>query len=207
MKHDAADDEHVQVIRSFREGDLTFSSRCDDCHRWIWCGSKEREGKCVCGHRYRVVFDRPEVHRWEEPQGRYCMDCGARPEFKPASSPRKAWRFANTWQLQCPSCAASGGVARSSTGEAEVNKAYLLDAVYAFVDAASFTATRAAKLKEEAGRSPIHLLKNGIYNIVMPSLGKDQEVVLEFDDATVHLVGEADWLDRIVVADPIPLGK
>lgn len=115
LKHGAAHDERIQVIRSFHHDRLTFSGRCkgvrDDslrhCRRFIWCGSEERESACVCGHTYRVVFDLANVNRWQAPQGRLCMDCGTRPEFEPVAKPRVAWRVVNTWQWQCPRCVAA----------------------------------------------------------------------------------------------------
>ena len=43
---------------------MTFSVRCENCDRWIWCGKEERESACVCGHRYRVSFDLSSELAW-----------------------------------------------------------------------------------------------------------------------------------------------
>jgi hypothetical protein len=101
----AAHEQDVQIIRSYRQEDAqTFSGRCDQCQRWIWCGDKEHESVCACGHRYRVVFDIAEIDRCMLRRGLCCGDCGVEMGLREWIGGRQPWRGVNEWQVQCHSC-------------------------------------------------------------------------------------------------------
>lgn len=94
----------VQVLRAFRDDHhVTFSGRCSNCARWIWCGHTERETKCFCGHLYRVAFDLVPID-WSMPQGARCMDCGAVRHLTEPSEGRNPWVSVNDWQMRCAAC-------------------------------------------------------------------------------------------------------
>ena len=99
-----ASDGTVQMIRSFRnERGTTFSVRCSNCARWVFCGDGlERDGTCHCGQKHRVVFDKhPD---WSMRQGAMCMDCGAPFSMSESSEDRNPWTRRNSWQQQCNRC-------------------------------------------------------------------------------------------------------
>jgi hypothetical protein len=100
----AADDTRIQVIRTFERDGITFSDRCRNCRRWIWCGQSESEGKCVCGSTFRITFDLAEQHRWQQDMSMACMDCGkpARPRLWEGA--RQPWHVINGHQVQCDPC-------------------------------------------------------------------------------------------------------
>jgi hypothetical protein len=93
----AADDRHVQILRSFHnDKGVAFSEPCSACDRWLFCGHEEREGNCVCGQAFRVTFDLAAVYHWSSRAGRRCMDCGAE---------RAQGRAINESQMRCDDCA------------------------------------------------------------------------------------------------------
>jgi len=101
----AADDTMLQMIRSHRtEQHLTFSERCHDCNRWIWCAEAEREAACVCGHMYRVVFDLAGPTQWTLRHNARCMDCGAERVMSQPHEGLNPWHAVNAWQAQCNIC-------------------------------------------------------------------------------------------------------
>jgi hypothetical protein len=77
-----------------------YSVRCADCRRWIACIA--REGKCVCGQANLVVVD--ELVADAIPEGRRCMNCGARYENADAREQRSPWRRLNEGQSICAVC-------------------------------------------------------------------------------------------------------
>ncbi len=105
----AADSGQVQIVRSFKnEQRITFAERCDKCRRWISCGELEREGACVCGHKYRIVFNLPQAKQWTLHDGPCCLDCGK--AFRPREwvGPRQPWHPVNDGQMQCDDCYLGG---------------------------------------------------------------------------------------------------
>lgn len=101
----AADDTKSQMIRSFHaEQGHTFSERCSRCRRWIWCGDREFDGRCICGAAYRIVFDLPEVEHWSQRREWLCMDCGKEQQQREWVGPRQPWHLVNARQAQCDPC-------------------------------------------------------------------------------------------------------
>jgi hypothetical protein len=101
----AADARRVQVIRTFHnEHGVEFSERCAKCRSWIFCGTEEREGHCLCGHAYRVVFDLAKLLWWKQKRDRVCVDCGTAFGFREWRGPRLAWDQLNEWQQRCGAC-------------------------------------------------------------------------------------------------------
>lgn len=103
LRAGAADD-GVQILRSVLNAErVSFSERCSNCTRWIWCGQEERSADCFCGHPYRVAFDR--VPRdWNSTEGLRCMDCRAEFRLADPAAGRSPWRQINKWQMRCAAC-------------------------------------------------------------------------------------------------------
>jgi hypothetical protein len=78
----------------------SYSVRCADCRRWISCIA--REGKCVCGQAYVVALDEHVADAI--PEGRRCMNCGARYESLDAREQRSPWRRLSEAQSICGVC-------------------------------------------------------------------------------------------------------
>lgn len=79
---------------------IPYSVRCASCRRWIACVA--REGKCVCGQTYLVTLD--ENASGAIPEGRRCMNCGARSDLALAREPRTPFRRLNAGQCICGIC-------------------------------------------------------------------------------------------------------
>lgn len=115
----AADANATQIIRSFHnDKQITFSDHCDNCRRWIWCATDEREGTCFCGHPYRVVFDLAPVRHWTKPQNARCMDCGIERIPHPVERGISPWHPVNEGQSRCNPCheKAAGSTAAPADG-------------------------------------------------------------------------------------------
>jgi hypothetical protein len=114
-----ADSAEIQMIRSFFDAiGGTFTAQCQNCHRWILCGTEEREGACVCGQRHRVVFDLTKTEHAMlriSAHGPRCMDCGKLFRMTEWVGPREVWRHPNAWQAQCDACFTQ----KSQTNQAE----------------------------------------------------------------------------------------
>ena len=112
-----AADGSIQVIRTHHGeeplGIFSFSERCERCKRWVWCGRDEREDACVCGHRYRVVFDLPPVLHWTQKRGQCCMDCGAENTFTQPHEGRNPWHPVSVAQIRCNACHLANAVAET----------------------------------------------------------------------------------------------
>jgi hypothetical protein len=106
----AIDDRKGQIIRShrFAAGEpfqgLTFSDRCKNCRRWIWCGEADRESTCICGYPYRVSFDLIPDLVWGKRRYACCMDCGMESAMHPVGEGYSPWRARGAWQFQCNKC-------------------------------------------------------------------------------------------------------
>jgi hypothetical protein len=109
LRHGAADDTEIQVIRSFRSKDImSFSARCRRCQRWVWCGDEEVEDECVCGARYRVALDLAEVDHGRVREGALCMDCGRDYHPREHLGGPRPWKVFNGAQVQCDQCQQKG---------------------------------------------------------------------------------------------------
>lgn len=78
----------------------SYSVRCAECRRWLSCVA--REGKCVCGQAYVLTID--ECVGDAIPEGRRCMNCGARYESLDAREQRSPWRRLSEAQSVCGVC-------------------------------------------------------------------------------------------------------
>lgn len=98
-----AANEDTQIHRAFRDArQTTFSNRCRRCRRWIWLGTTECDGNCVCSQGFRVTFG---THQdWELAQGLRCMDCGVAFALADPSKRQSPWRVVSESQSQCASC-------------------------------------------------------------------------------------------------------
>src|SRR5450631_543290 len=117
IRQGALDESSGQMIRAHRfEGqfeELTFSVQCEVCHRWIWCGTEQRESACICGNPYRVAFDLIEHFAWGMRDYPCCADCGTRFEMQPVTGGVDDWRYLSRWQPQCWPCRAQDTIARA----------------------------------------------------------------------------------------------
>lgn len=119
-----AADEHKQLYRAFRdERGTTFSDRCRHCRRWIWLGTAERDGNCVCGQGFRVTFaTRPY---WTLFQGLRCMDCGVAFALADPSKRQSPWHRVNESQVRCASCVNESAPRSVRIEEDEIGKPFL----------------------------------------------------------------------------------
>ncbi|MFM2420928.1 MAG: hypothetical protein RL385_5651 [Pseudomonadota bacterium] len=86
-----------QVIRvDPGEGALGRSVACCNCGRWLWSGTKEAEGGCLCGQPFGFVFVRTRRLDWRPPIGPRCMECG---EESRLSEPHQGL---NPWSILTP---------------------------------------------------------------------------------------------------------
>lgn len=110
----------VQVARVLSPGvsGTTFSVQCARCHRWIWCGESEREGTCLCGQSYRVVFeaiDDWEPWHWDAQQRKRCTGCGTEWGLTLKGSGHNPWWPVNEAQICCNACGLLDGDARDAS--------------------------------------------------------------------------------------------
>ncbi len=125
LRQGAADDRQIQMIRTHMENDTTFSKACRNCRRWVWCAETEREAACVCGQRYRVVFDLAEVYHWTMRRGWLCTDCGSESRLTERHEGRNPWHFVDQWQTQCNACHLKAQVVDAANKHGELSNQVL----------------------------------------------------------------------------------
>lgn len=134
-----AANERTQIYRAFRdERQTTLSDRCRHCRRWVWLGTTERDGNCVCGQGFRVTF---QTHQdWNLSQGLRCMDCGVAFALADPSKRQSPWHRVNDSQVRCASCVNECAPRSVRLEEDEIGKPFVryssevpLEAVQQFV--------------------------------------------------------------------------